>query len=79
MKGASYATIAIVVAALALLPLLATSNVTLNFLTFALIVALAAQGWNLLGGYGGQFSFGHAAFFSGPAATPWRCCRCASA
>ncbi|MGH6816763.1 MAG: branched-chain amino acid ABC transporter permease, partial [Hyphomicrobiaceae bacterium] len=32
-------------------------------LTFMLIVALAAQGWNLLGGYGGQFSFGHAAFF----------------
>jgi branched-chain amino acid transport system permease protein len=29
----------------------------------ALIIALAAQGWNILGGYGGQFSFGHAAFF----------------
>jgi branched-chain amino acid transport system permease protein len=26
-------------------------------------VALAAQGWNLLGGFCGQFSFGHAAFF----------------
>ena len=28
-----------------------------------LIIALAAQGWNLLGGVGGQSSFGHAAFF----------------
>ena len=29
----------------------------------ALLIALVGQGWNLLGGYGGQFSFGHAAFF----------------
>jgi branched-chain amino acid transport system permease protein len=27
------------------------------------LIALAGQGWNLLGGYGGQYSFGHAAFF----------------
>ena len=39
------------------------SNVWLNFLAGALIMALAGQGWNLLGGYGGQLSFGHAAFF----------------
>lgn len=50
-------------AVMALAPLLVTSNVVLNFLVFMLIVALAAQGWNLLGGYGGQYSFGHAAFF----------------
>ncbi|MCS6853635.1 MAG: branched-chain amino acid ABC transporter permease [Elioraea sp.] len=48
---------------LALLPLTTDSNVLLNFLVFMLIVAVAATGWNLLGGYGGQFSFGHAAFF----------------
>ncbi len=30
---------------------------------FALLIALVGQGWNLLGGYGGQYSFGHAAFF----------------
>jgi branched-chain amino acid transport system permease protein len=47
----------------ALVPLFVTSNVVLNFLVFTLIIALAAQGWNLLGGYGGQYSFGHAAFF----------------
>src|SRR5262249_14899084 len=28
-----------------------------------LLIALVGQGWNLLGGYGGQYSFGHAAFF----------------
>lgn len=49
-------------ALLAAVPLFA-SNTVLNFLMTALIVALAAQGWNLLGGFGGQFSFGHAAFF----------------
>ena len=27
------------------------------------MIALAGQGWNMLGGYGGQYSFGHAAFF----------------
>lgn len=55
--------IILVVVALALLPLAAKSNTTLNFLGFVMIVTLAAQGWNLLAGYGGQFSFGHAAFF----------------
>lgn len=29
----------------------------------SLVFALAATGWNLLGGYAGQVSFGHAAFF----------------
>jgi branched-chain amino acid transport system permease protein len=55
--------IALVVATLALLPLGLSSNVILNFLAFAMIITLAAQGWNILGGFGGQFSFGHAAFF----------------
>lgn len=55
--------ITLVVLALAVLPLAVTSNTTLNFLSFVMIVTLAAQGWNLLAGYGGQFSFGHAAFF----------------
>ncbi|MGL4634591.1 MAG: branched-chain amino acid ABC transporter permease [Beijerinckiaceae bacterium] len=58
-----YLPIGLVVLALAMLPLFVTSNVLLNFLGFAMIITLAAQGWNILGGYGGQFSFGHAAFF----------------
>ena len=61
MKG--LAPIFAVVAAMAVVPLLGVSNVTLNFLVVALMTALAGQGWNVLGGYGGQYSFGHAAFF----------------
>ena len=35
----------------------------LTFMMMALYAALLAQAWNMLGGYGGQFSFGHALFF----------------
>src|SRR5215210_4327569 len=58
-----YALIILVVALLAGVPLLTASNVVLNFLVMALLIALVGQGWNVLGGYGGQYSFGHAAFF----------------
>ncbi|MGN6463624.1 MAG: ABC transporter permease subunit, partial [Pseudolabrys sp.] len=61
MKGIG--TILVVAALLAAVPLFGVSNVTLNVLVTALIIALAGQGWNVLGGYGGQYSFGHAAFF----------------
>src|SRR4051812_31188054 len=59
----AYAPIALVVALLATVPLLTSSNVVLNFMVVALLIALVGQGWNVLGGYGGQYSFGHAAFF----------------
>jgi len=49
--------------AVALLTLLTHSGVVLNLVMMALYGALMAQAWNLLGGYGGQFSFGHALFF----------------
>ena len=52
-----------VVIALAAVPLITDSNTVLNFLVVTLLIALAGQGWNVLGGYGGQYSFGHAAFF----------------
>lgn len=55
--------IIILVALLAFVPVFVTANTVLNFLVFTLIIALTAQGWNILGGFGGQFSFGHAAFF----------------
>jgi branched-chain amino acid transport system permease protein len=61
MKG--LAPILVVAALLAMVPLVTASNVVLNFLVMALLIALVGQGWNLLGGYGGQYSFGHAAFF----------------
>lgn len=59
----SHLPILIVVALLATVPIVTASNVVLNFLVMVLLIALAGQGWNLLGGYGGQYSFGHAAFF----------------
>ncbi len=59
----AFAPIAAVVVLLAAVPLVVQSNVVLNFLVVALMIALAGQGWNVLGGYGGQYSFGHAAFF----------------
>jgi branched-chain amino acid transport system permease protein len=55
--------IAVVIALLATVPLFVHSNVVLNFLVVTLMIALAGAGWNILGGYGGQYSFGHAAFF----------------
>ncbi|WP_246731849.1 branched-chain amino acid ABC transporter permease [Methylocapsa sp. S129] len=59
----AYAPILVVAALLALTPLATSANTVLNAMVLALLVALAGQGWNILGGYGGQFSFGHAAFF----------------
>lgn len=44
-------------------PFLGLPSHLLNLLIYMMIIALAAQGWNLLGGYGGLSSFGHAAFF----------------
>jgi branched-chain amino acid transport system permease protein len=59
----AYATIFGVAALLAATPLVSSANTVLNGIVLALIIALAGQGWNVLGGYGGQLSFGHAAFF----------------
>jgi branched-chain amino acid transport system permease protein len=63
MSRGGFFSIIAAVAALACVPLVIHSNVVLNFLVTTLLLALAGQGWNVLGGYGGQHSFGHAAFF----------------
>ena len=55
--------IAIFAVGVALLLQVAQSGVVLNFVMMALYAALLAQAWNILGGFGGQFSFGHALFF----------------
>ncbi len=36
---------------------------TANFLVYICLFVIAGQGWNLLGGYIGEISFGHAVFF----------------
>ncbi len=50
-------------AAVIALTLTTNSGVWLTFIMMALYATLLAQAWNMLGGYGGQFSFGHALFF----------------
>jgi branched-chain amino acid transport system permease protein len=57
------AAIALFAAVVACLPLVTNSGVALNFIMMALYACLLAQAWNILGGFGGQFSFGHALFF----------------
>lgn len=63
MTSRPYLSILITVALLAIMVTATRSNTFANAIVTAMIVALAGYGWNLLGGYGGQFSFGHAAFF----------------
>jgi branched-chain amino acid transport system permease protein len=55
--------IVLFVALVVSIPLVTDSGVILNFVMMALYAALLAQAWNILGGFGGQFSFGHALFF----------------
>ncbi|MFV2034734.1 MAG: branched-chain amino acid ABC transporter permease [Halocynthiibacter sp.] len=46
-----------------LAPFLLSSDFWLNAVLLTLYAALLGQSWNILGGYGGQFSFGHTLFF----------------
>jgi branched-chain amino acid transport system permease protein len=55
--------VAVFALAVLVLAFTARSGVVLNFTMMALYGCLMAQAWNVLGGYGGQFSFGHALFF----------------
>ena len=64
--------LAIIFACLLLLPLAREASLfgvqplgwlSLNILIITLVWATTAQAWNIMSGYTGQFSFGHAAFF----------------
>ncbi|MDE2394475.1 MAG: branched-chain amino acid ABC transporter permease [Burkholderiales bacterium] len=57
------ATIAVFAALVAALAATSDSGVLLNAVMMTLYAALLAQAWNILGGWGGQMSFGHALFF----------------
>ena len=48
---------------LALVPLLTKRNDLINILILIFLYICLAQSWNILGGYAGQVSLGHAAFF----------------
>ena len=57
------ALLGLVFAALFTVPFVVESESWRTTIIMTLYAALLGQAWNILGGYGGQFSFGHAAFF----------------
>ena len=62
-RGASIATAALIAAVTALLPLFVTDVYTQNVLILTLMFTALSQSWNILGGYCGQISLGHALYF----------------
>lgn len=59
----SLAGILVFLAATAAVPLFVESGYWLNAIIMTLYATLLGQAWNVLAGFGGQFSFGHAVFF----------------
>ncbi len=58
-----YAGISVVAALLVVYPLVVKTSFLQTIGVMALTMAIASTGWNILGGYAGQISFGHAVFF----------------
>jgi branched-chain amino acid transport system permease protein len=63
LRGWGGLALAIVVAVVAVLPLVVQSAFALDILIRILLFAFIGTAWNLLGGYAKQLSLGHAAFF----------------
>ena len=59
---ASFAVAAVALAVI-LFPLVVTTPTFQNFAILALMIAQLGVAWNILGGYAGQISFGHAVFY----------------
>jgi len=59
----SLATVVVLMLALAAVPLFVGSDYWMDMLIVILFFGFLGQSWNLVGGYAGQYSFGHAAFF----------------
>lgn len=62
-RGARLAVLAAVVVALLLLPLVVADPYLQGMVILLFMWVVLGQAWNLLGGYAGQMSFGHSAFF----------------
>jgi branched-chain amino acid transport system permease protein len=58
-----FAAIVVLAAAVVALPLFVSSGFVINLVIMMLYATLIGQAWNILAGFGGQFSFGHAVFF----------------
>jgi branched-chain amino acid transport system permease protein len=63
VNGKQLVALLVIFGLIATCPFWIVSASTLNTVIAILYIALLGQAWNILGGYGGQFSFGHAAFF----------------
>lgn len=63
MKSLQIISIILLIIILACLPLVVQKESTLTFLILILLYVILATCWNILGGYTGQTSLGHAAFF----------------
>jgi branched-chain amino acid transport system permease protein len=72
MKSMRWQTI-IVIVLLAIFPLLVSSNYYRHILIMALMWVVIGSAWNVIAGYTGQVSFGHAAFFGVGAYTAGLC------
>ena len=57
----AWVTIGLIVLALHFLPWVIPN--AMHIIIMIYLYTLMSQGWNVLGGYAGQFSFGHALFF----------------
>ena len=63
MKKSNWLTSLIVLGAAVLLPLVVNHDYYQHLMILVLIWVIIGSSWNLLAGYTGQVSFGHAAFF----------------
>lgn len=68
-RRARFGAAALVVALLAAVPFLTNDEFVLNTLIFIFLFGTMGQGWNILGGYAGQVSLGHAVMFAAGAYT----------
>ncbi len=53
----------VIVIFLATVPFITSNSYIIHLLVMALFYAVLSEAWNILGGFAGQFSLGHAAFF----------------
>jgi len=63
MKKTTIILIAVVSIGLGFLPAVIKDNSTLTILSNVLLYVALASSWNILGGFAGQISLGHSAFF----------------
>ncbi len=63
MKKLQIILIIVLIGLMAFLPMVVEKDSTLNLLILIMLYVILATAWNILGGYTGQVSLGHAAFF----------------